>query len=579
VAVTAGADGTVAAAGEAGGPPRQEDPARPVPLRHFARLRLRITANGFRGRPYRVGLFVLGLLVGLFLSADGFILFAVSAVVDRQAQLLIMALGGATLVVGSVLMPLLWFGIDDTLDPARFALLPISRGRLVCGLLVASALGVPALALLVATCGLLVPATLHGGPAGAAVQAVGVLLALALCLAAGRAVTTALATVLRSRRARDLAWVLLALLAALVGPLQLLAVSAAGRADWDRVAAVARVIGWTPLGAPYTVGLEMADGRPWAAATKLAITAAALAGLLWWWSRSLESALTGAALAAPTRSPDAGARATASLLPRALPWLRPTPAGAIVAREVRYLWRDAKRRSNMIMIFVISLFLPVALLGAGFGGGAETGAESGVSVGPSDAAHPLAVLITMLFIGAFVTSALANQFGYDGTSYGTHLLIGVPGRVELRARAAAYSVYLVPLLLVVGVVAPVVQGAPAMIPAVWGVVLAAYGAGVAVNVVASVVVPYPLPESSNPFALGSGGAVAKSALALLTVVLAGVVAAPVVVAAATLDPWSWLVLPVGAGYGLGAAALGVWLGGGVVDRRAPELLAAVTPGR
>src|SRR5690606_4144144 len=124
---------------------------------------------------------------------------------------------------------------------------------------------------------------------------------LALCLAAGRAVTSALATVLRSRRARDLAWVVIALVAALVGPLQLLVVSAAAQADWDRVASVARVIGWTPLGAPYTVGLEMADGRPWAAA-KLAVTVVALAGLLWWWSRTLESAMTGATSAAPTRT-------------------------------------------------------------------------------------------------------------------------------------------------------------------------------------------------------------------------------------------------------------------------------------
>ena len=576
MAVTAGAGGRATAAGQAGGSPGP-DRVRPVALRHFARLRLRITANGFRGRPYRVGLFVVGLLVGLFLSANGFLLFAVGAAVDRQTQLLIMALGGATLVVGSVLLPLVWFGIDDTLDPARFALLPISRGRLVCGLLVASALGVPAIAVLLATSGLLVPAARHGGPAGMAVQAIGVLLGLALCLAAGRAVTSALATVLRSRRARDLAWVVIALVAALVGPLQLLVVSAAAQADWDRVASVARVIGWTPLGAPYTVGLEMADGRPWAAA-KLAVTVVALAGLLWWWSRTLESAMTGATSAAPTRTRGAVGRATASLLPRALPWLRPTPGGAIVAREVRYLWRDAKRRSNMIMVVVIGLFLPVLMLGLGLTGGG-TGAGPTVTVGRPDAATPLVVLLMMLFIGAFVASTLANQFGYDGTAYGTHLVVGVPGRVELRARAVAYSVYLLPLLLVVGAVVAVVRGSPTMLPAIWGVLLAAYGAGVAVNLVVSVVAAYPLPDTSNPFALGSGDAVAKSALALGALVLASAAAAPVAVTAAMLGRWSWLVLPVGAGYGLGLAALGVLVGGGLVDQRAPELLAAVTPGR
>jgi ABC-2 type transport system permease protein len=51
------------------------------------------------------------------------------------------------------------------------------------------------------------------------------------------------------------------------------------------------------------------------------------------------------------------------------------------------------------------------------------------------------------------------------------------------------------------------------------------------------------------------------------------------VAAALGDVWPWVALPVGAGYGFAAAALGCYLAGDVLDRRAPELLAAVTPGR
>src|SRR5690606_30964593 len=125
------------------------------------------------------------------------------------------------------------------------------------------------------------------------------------------------------------------------------------------------------------------------------------AGLLWWWSRSLESALTGAASATPTRSRATGDRATGLLLPRALPWLRPTPGGALVAREVRYVWRDAKRRSNMITIVVVGLFLPVLLLGVELTGGAGTGAGVTVTAGRPDAADSVAVPLLMLFVGAF----------------------------------------------------------------------------------------------------------------------------------------------------------------------------------
>jgi ABC-2 type transport system permease protein len=41
--------------------------------------------------------------------------------------------------------------------------------------------------------------------------------------------------------------------------------------------------------------------------------------------------------------------------------------------------------------------------------------------------------------------------------------------------------------------------------------------------------------------------------------------------------WPWLGLPVGLVYGAGAYLLGAHLAGAMLDRRMPELLAAVTP--
>ena len=71
--------------------------------------------------------------------------------------------------------------------------------------------------------------------------------------------------------------------------------SAAERADWDRLAGIARVLSWTPLAAPYTIGLDVADGRAWAVPVKLLITALTIGALLRWWSVSLESAMLGTA--------------------------------------------------------------------------------------------------------------------------------------------------------------------------------------------------------------------------------------------------------------------------------------------
>ena len=70
-----------------------------------------------------------------------------------------------------------------------------------------------------------------------------------LCVAASRAVTSAFAAMLRSRRARDLAAVLLAVAAALLGPLQIASLRAAEGADWRSLLGPAEIVGWTPFGA------------------------------------------------------------------------------------------------------------------------------------------------------------------------------------------------------------------------------------------------------------------------------------------------------------------------------------------
>jgi ABC-2 type transport system permease protein len=73
---------------------------------------------------------------------------------------------------------------------------------------------------------------------------------------------------------------------------------------------------------------------------------------------------------------------------------------------------------------------------------------------------------------------------------------------------------------------------------------------------------------------------AKSLLALLALVATGAATVPVLVTAVLLERvWPWIGLPAGLAYGLGAVALGSYLAGDLLDRRGPELLAAVTPDR
>ncbi|MEU8332353.1 ABC transporter permease [Micromonospora sp. NPDC048839] len=554
-------------------------PVRQVSARHFARLKLRVMGNSFRGQGWRIALFIGGAVVGLWFAVSGFFLFAAPGLAgDGTYAVLIAAAGGGLLVLGWLLLPLVFFGVDETLDPARFALLPLPSRTLVTGLFVAALISVPVLAVLVASFGLVLTALSLGGWSAGLVAIVGVLAGLLLCVAASRAVTSAFASMLRSRRVRDLAAVLLAVTAALLGPLQVFGLAALREADWDRLNGVATVIGWTPLGAPWTAGIDVAQGRVWAAPVKLLITAVAIAALLLWWSRSLESAMVGAVSAgkAPVRREATGG-AVEQLFPKFAGWARRDRFGALVAREARYWWRDARRRANLITIAVVGIFVPVLINVTG--GDFAVESDAGFTSAAADSS-PVVVTISMLLVGVLASVTLANQFGFDGSAYAANVVAGVPGRVELRARMVAFSLYVLPMLGFVAVVLSALLRRPEWIGLTIGGLVATYGAGLAVNSLISVLGAYSLPETSNPFAMNSGAGVAKGLLTLVAMLASVVAAVPMVAAAALLgDAWLWLALPVGAAYGLGAALLGAYLAGDVLDRRQPELLATVTPRR
>ncbi|HEX8628167.1 MAG TPA: ABC transporter permease, partial [Catenuloplanes sp.] len=190
------------------------------------------------------------------------------------------------------------------------------------------------------------------------------------------------------------------------------------------------------------------------------------------------------------------------------------------------------------------------------------------------------VTLSMVFVGLLAAINLANQFGFDGSAYAANLVAGVTGREELRARIFAYSTYVAPLLVVITLTVGALLGRPQWVPAMLGSVIAAYGSALAIVLFVSVFGAYALPETSNPFAINTAGGTAKSLLSLVVLVVAGVAAIPIVAGAFLLGSgWLWIGLPVGAAYGVGAALLGAYLAGDVLDRRMPELLATVTPRR
>src|SRR5207249_788011 len=94
-------------------------------------------------------------------------------------------------------------------------------------------------------------------------------------------------------RVRDLTAVILALISASIGPLNLVLDSLVKHANLAPALRVARVLDWTPVAAGFVAPYDVAAGRPATALARLAIVAATVVLLLWWWSRTLESAMLG----------------------------------------------------------------------------------------------------------------------------------------------------------------------------------------------------------------------------------------------------------------------------------------------
>jgi ABC-2 type transport system permease protein len=138
-----------------------------------------------------------------------------------------------------------------------------------------------------------------------------------------------------------------------------------------------------------------------------------------------------------------------------------------------------------------------------------------------------------------------------------------------------------PILVLVTVVVAVLTGAHSQLPAALGVVMAGLGVAAGISALLSVLVPYAFPESSNPFAVSGGTAGLRGLLAVAGSFAALVLLVPLLVFAVLTHGLGagLAVLVAGAVWGGAGLLIGTHLAGDILDRRGPEILAAVTPRR
>jgi len=519
------------------------------------RLKLRLLANGLRGSTMRAVAFTLGCLyaVGLATAAAAGFLDAQHDVTNLGIAVELAALG---VLLGWAALPLVGFGSDETLDPTRLALLPLRRADLMAGLLGASLIGPGGLATAIGLAGASV-ALLPPSP-GAVLVPLAAAVQLALFAAVGRAVVTALSAALRTRRARDLRIVLVAVVGFAPEALRL-ATGNAPLTDLARLAHWAHALSWFPPLWPARAMVAARSSHWLASVAELLGGVATLVLVLWWWSRSLERVMTTAEM-----PPDATVRAprgSEPLFDPALGFLPRTRTGAVAARELRYAWRDPRRRVQVVS----GVVLPFVLLAGALGHGSLH--------------HHL--VYTALIVAFMAGSNRAiNQIGLDGPAYWVHEAAGQDLRADLTGKNLAVAVVTLPLTLGTAVVLAALTGgwAELAVTAAVGAALVALLLGV--GDVASVLLPLPMPESAaNAWGTQSGQGCATGLLSLAALLVEALLAAPMVVPALLVGgAWGRAAVVAGAlAYGALAHVLGLALAVRLGSGRGPELLERVSP--
>ncbi|MDQ3500384.1 MAG: hypothetical protein M3488_05315, partial [Actinomycetota bacterium] len=169
---------------------------------HIGWLKARLTWNGLRrDRQRRIGL---PLVLGLMAYISWKLATAYTTEFARLNSSLGLELahwGALALFVGWISLPVVIFPLDETLDPARLAVFPIRRRSLLSGLALASLISP---SVLVPATALAVNVSVFSGWASVAALIGGIVLIAQMAVGA-HLFTGAISAILRSRRGRDIA--------------------------------------------------------------------------------------------------------------------------------------------------------------------------------------------------------------------------------------------------------------------------------------------------------------------------------------------------------------------------------------
>lgn len=514
------------------------------------RLRFRVLANTLARNPTQLIAVIVGststLLVLLFVLA---VQLRASREPPEAIQVMLVV-GGSVVVLGWLVVPLMFDGVDRTLDPVKLARFPIPTSRLMLAMFVVGVAWVPGTATVLAALGTAI--AWMSQPPIAALAVITGLVGVATCVVGSRVTTTAVGMLLGGRGAArvGIAAIVVVVLAVPLAAALLQDAPAVGTGLFSRITAVIEVLGWTPFGAVWSIPGRVALGDMAGAAIASGVATVTLLALLGLWRLVLGVSLQVRG-EGPSRAIGGGRLGALGVFPS-------TPTGAIAARSLTYWFRDARLTRQLILIPV----LPALLL-----------------------------MWWMLFhidaiafvIGPVVASLLPLStfagLSYDGTAFAAELAAGVRGVHDRLGRAIALLVIALPATVIVQVAVSVIIGRVAELPAMLGLALGTLLASVGVVSVSSARVAVPVaPAGRNPFSSQPGSATVSILGSYVVTAATGVLALPVTaLAIAALATGSvalgWAALGVATVLGAAVALGGVVVGGRLLDVYGPALLA------
>ncbi|WP_308377679.1 transporter [Streptomyces sp. ISL-98] len=528
----------------------------------FVRLKLSLLRNGLRQSSGRKAAYIASGLIALLFAALQ--LIGLIALRGSEHATTVVVLLTAVLGLGWAVMPLFFPSGDETLDPTRLVMLPLRPRPLIRALLTASLVGIGPLFTLCLALGSVISVA-HG----AAATAVGVLavgLTLLVCVALARAVAAANVRLLTSRKGRDLAVLSGLLIAVGIQVVNFGAQRLSTGRGLAKLDPVADVLSWVPPASAIGAVDAVSEGAYVRGAAQLLLAAAALAALLWVWERSLVKLMTSpdgstlAAASAPSRKESSGKESSAGLGARFLPEGR---TGTVIQRSLRYVWRDPKTKSAWVTSLAIGAIVPVfnALQGTG-------------------------TIYFACFAAGLLGILMYNQFGQDTSAFWMVAMTISTTRdayAELRARALALLVITLPYSTLVTVVTAALVGDWRALPEALGLSFALLGAMLATGAVASARFPYSIPQDSGLKNVAPGQAGLAWISILGGMIAAALMCAPLITLTVWLhgageQGWLWLVLPLGAAYGVLLTWAGLRWAAPQTAARLPEILTAVSKG-